>query len=163
MEATVVVAAASGAAAVALFVAMQRRLGHLKPNLFWAQVTFTERQFRAVVEKWGEQGLARFGAHFGLDYCFLVSYGLFGWSLGSWLQSGSGAGAFCQSAALWALPIAAVFDAIENVFHQRFMASPPYSLPGAAFLASGLASSVKWLLSLVFPLAAACVALRNAA
>ena len=163
MQATVVVIAASGTAAAALFVAMQRRLGRLKPNLFWAQVTFSERRFRAVVEQWGSEGLASFRSHFVLDYCFLACYGVFGFTLGLWLQSGTTAAPLVRSAAMWALPAAAAFDAIENVFHQRFAVAEPYSLPKIAFFLAGVSSSIKWGLSLAFPCLATWVALQHAA
>jgi hypothetical protein len=159
MQATLVAAAASGIAALALFVATQRRLGTLKPNLFCAQVTFTERQFRAVIEQWGSEGLTRFRSHFALDYCFLACYGLFGFALGSYLQSGSMAAPFYRSALPWVLPAAAFFDAIENICHQRFLVAAPYSLPKFAFIVAGMSSSAKWLLSLVFLFLAAFAAM----
>ena len=163
MQAVVVVIVASGTASIALFIALQRHLGKLKPSLFWAQVTFTERQFRAVVEQWGPEGFARFRTHFALDYLFLASYGTFGFTLGLWLQSQSTAAPVYEAIAMWALPVAAVFDAIENMLHQRFAIAAPYSLPKIAFFAAGASSTTKWVLSLAFPLLAAWVALRNAA
>lgn len=140
MEKAAVVSVVFGTAAVALFITITCRLWRLRPGLLGAQFTFTERHFRSVVDQWGPEGLARFRSHFVLDYCFLACYGLFGLALGFALQS----------AVPWILPAAAVFDAIENLLHQRFATAAPNSLPKIAFLAAGVSSSMKWALIAAF-------------
>ena len=140
MQTAEVVSVVFGTAAVALFFAMNRRVGSLSPGLLRAQFTFTERQFRSVIDQWGPEGLAQFRSHFVLDYWFLACYWLFGVALG-----------FAQQSAVpWLLPAAAVFDAIENLLHQRFATAAPNSLPKIAFLAAGVSSSMKWALSAAF-------------
>lgn len=149
MQATVIPIAALAIAATALFIAMQRRLGKLQPNIVWVQLTFSEARFRAVIERWGPEGRERFRSHFPLDYCFLLCYGWLGFLLGQALRSAAIGQALC-----WVLPLAAACDALENLLHQRFLAAAPGSLPRQAFVLAGLASSAKWLLILAYPLLA---------
>lgn len=121
---------------LALFIAMQRRLGKLQPNIVWVQLTFSEARFRALIERWGPEGRERFRSHFPLDYCFLLCYGCLGFLLGQPQP--------------WILPLAAACDALENLLHQCFLSAAPGSLPRQAFLLAGLAASGKWLLILSF-------------
>ncbi|AOW12749.1 hypothetical protein LPB72_17240 [Hydrogenophaga crassostreae] len=133
-----------------LFVAMRCRLGLLKPGIVLLQFTFTEGAFRRVLERWGQDGVRRFSSHFPLDYGFLTAYAVFGASLGTWVSGNAVPGMASAALLPWLLPGAAVFDAVENQFHQRHVDAVPGSLPRACFLAAGLAASAKWLLILAF-------------
>jgi hypothetical protein len=150
MSLLLAVAAVSLLVSAALFVAMRNRLGSLAPNIVWLQLTFTEDAFRRVLDRWGQDGVRRFNSHFPLDYSFLITYAIFGASLGTWIASQAAPGAFGAAWLPGLLPAAALCDAVENRLHQRHLAAAAGSLPRAGFLAAGLAASAKWLLILGF-------------
>lgn len=161
MDTQVIILFGSGTLAVALFVVMQRRLGPLKPSIIRAQLSFTEQQFRAILDKWGPTGVERFSSHFPLDYFFLLSYAVFGFTFGSWLIPSSASSPLWKLAVQWVLPVAAVCDAVENILHQWFIRAVPNSLPKASYLVSGIASTLKWVLSCIFPFLVVSVILGN--
>ncbi|AWI81151.1 hypothetical protein CEW87_18345 [Parazoarcus communis] len=162
MNTALVIAILSLAAGAVVFVKMQRCLGKLKPNIISLQLTFSEASFRNVPQRWGTDGVTRFKAHFALDYVFLLTYAIFGFSLGAWLTSYISTPGALSAVLPWLFPVAAVFDAAENVLHQRLASADPGSQPEVLFIAAGVAASVKWLLLLSFVPVAAVAAFANA-
>ncbi len=149
MNPLLAIAAVSLLVSAICFFAIWHRLRPLKPNVVFLQFTFTEEAFRRVLCLWGPDGVTRFNSHFPLDYGFLTSYAIFGASLGTWI-SGHAASSVASSALPWLLPTAALFDAIEDQFHQRHVAAVDGSFPRVSFLAAGMTASAKWMLLLVF-------------
>lgn len=157
------IAAFSGLAAVALFIAMQRRLGRLSPSIVSLQLSFSEAGFRAVLDAWKERGVDRFRSHFPLDYLFLVTYAVFGLACGSWIVESLGASGLAAAILPWLLPAAAAFDLAENMLHQRLLAAMPGAVAEPVFAVAGCVASIKWLQLGAFLPLAAIVALQNAA
>lgn len=141
--------------AVALFVASQanlaRLLGPLEPSIFSLQLALTPADFWAVVQAWGEAGVARYQSHFVWDFIHPFVYGAFGYILVcySGLYQHWSRLAVCLLA--WALPLAGACDLLENSLHLRLLAVGPGVLDDAVWI-SGTASSLKWTLALAFTL-----------
>ena len=140
-----------GAISLALAVGLGIHTRSLKPRVFRAQLTFSEAAFRRVLAQWTPEGRELFAAHFRADYLFLVAYAGFGFFLARHFAPGPGVlPSWLMLALPWLLPLAAAFDAIENILHQRFLSVLPGTLPEIWFAISGAAASAKWLLSIIF-------------
>lgn len=155
MSTVAVFAILSGSVATALFVAMQRRMGSLRPSIVALQLAFTEARFRSVLAAWGTDGVLRFRSHFPLDYEFLTAYAIFGATAGTWFVDNADTERTLGAVLPWLCPAAACFDALENLLHQHLVAARPGSQPRAMFAAAALSASIKWLLLAgVVPIAA---------
>src|SRR5574340_1156777 len=66
------------AASALLFVAMARYTSPLDPSIPAIQFTFTESAFRSILNAWQPADVARFKAHFAIDFPFLACYGALG-------------------------------------------------------------------------------------
>jgi hypothetical protein len=140
-----------GASSALLGIGLGVYTRHLRPSIFRAQLTFSEAAFRRTVAQWQPEWQAVFATHFKADYLFLVSYAGFGYFGGQHLLADASPLPMPLAILLlWALPLAAAFDAVENLFHQRFISSEPGSVPSTWFAISGVAAAVKWLLIVVF-------------
>lgn len=135
--------------AAALFIGLGGYLAPLEPSVLALQLTFTPRAFGTIVHVWPPEHLARYRAHLPVDMLLLAAYGAFGWLLATRTALWAGAATTWRRLATWALPLAAVFDALENVLHWWLTASPRFGLPAVYALAGG-AAAAKWALVLVF-------------
>lgn len=133
--------------AICLLAGMAYYLRDLKPALIAAQLTFSRDAFEAVLSQWSPEDLRRFNQHFTADYVFLVVYGALGWLLGRRLASSKGPSV---QALRWLLPAAAVFDFIENVLHQVFLAFRPGGSPEPLYVVAGTAALLKFALIFAF-------------
>jgi hypothetical protein len=150
MVAVLVLASAS----TLLFVTMAIFTSPLEPSIPTIQLTYTEAAFRSVLDSWGAEDLARFKAHFVIDYPFLVCYGAFGYLLSRRTRLFHSFTARTTSLLAASLPVAAAADAIENALHLYFVfgTSPMHQ---AWYFAAGSAASAKWLLIVLFVSASA--------
>ncbi len=115
----------------------------LRPNIVALQFTFSPEAFQAVLNDWQPEGVARFRAHLPIDGVLLLCYGAYGYLqttrthlFASFSDSARG---FIASM----LPLAAFFDAVENLMH--FLLTNPGAPPNPpmAFYA-GCSSTLKW-------------------
>jgi hypothetical protein len=140
-----------GAISLALALGLGIYTRSLKPSVFRAQLTYNEESFRRVLAQWTPEGREVFAAHFRADYLFLVAYAGFGYFLARHLAPGPGVlPSWLMLVFPWLLPVAAAFDATENILHQRFLSALPGALPAFWFVVSGVAASAKWLLVVIF-------------
>jgi len=130
---------------VLLFAGMTVLLAPLKPGILALQCSFTRKSFRAVLAAWGDAGLRRYRAHLPVDFVFLLGYAAFGylWAMQAALP------ARALALACWALPVAAVCDALENLAHLH-LARPDVSAAAGWYAFTGTCSALKWTLVLVF-------------
>lgn len=150
-----------GLLAVSLMAGMGFYLRRLRPSLFRVQLTFSEVEFRRIVGGWTPEDRTRFAAHFAADYIFLLVYAVLGYTLGRYLlPSGATEPGFVLSLLPWLLPLAAAFDCVENLLHQRFIAAPAGELPAVWFRVAGIAAAIKWGLVGIFILLLVQQALR---
>ena len=147
------------AASALLFTAMALYTSPLDPSIPRIQFTFTESAFRSILDTWKAAGIARFKAHFAIDFPFLACYGALGYFVarrtGLFRNFSNRAKALLAAA----LPVAAAADAVENLLHLHFLYS---AAPQAGYFAAGAAASVKWLLIVLF-ICCAAYALRKPA
>lgn len=148
------------AATVLLFAAMALYTAPLDPGIPAIQFTFTEAAFRRVLDAWQDAGVARFRAHFAIDFPFLACYGALGYLLSTRTGLFRDFTRRAQSLLAAALPAGAAADAIENALHLVFLNSSAPVAP-ALYLAAGVAASAKWLLIAVFVGLAARALRRN--
>lgn len=152
----------SGIAALALFAGIAWYLAPLEPNVLALQLSFSPRAFATVVHAWSPEQLARFRWHLLPDFALLGCYGAFGYLLVSRSGLFTHFRPALRRAALWSLPLAAAFDAAENVLHWWLTATPRFGVV-LPYLASGACAALKWLLLLGFALAAVLALARAAA
>jgi len=130
-------------------------LAPLDPCILHLQFAFSEESFSTVLSKWQSDGLALYQSHIPADFLLLVTYGIFGFQFGRERTSALAAQPMLATCLTWALPLAAVADATENVLHLLLTGAnaPSNSL---LYLLSGSAASIKWLGIVAF---FACIAL----
>lgn len=150
----------TGLAALALFAGLAWYLAPLQPNIVTLQFAFTPAAFGAVIHSWPAEHLARYRAHFGADFVLLACYGAFGYLCAARTRLFAALAAGLQRAAKLALPLAAVFDAAENLLHLWLTAVPRFGTD-AVYASAALAAGAKWALLLAFA-ALAVLALRRA-
>lgn len=138
-----------GLIAAALFAAIALYLQPLEPNVISLQFTFRESAFLAVLHDWQADGIARFRAHFVADYALLVCYGTFGYTFARRARVFSSCPPGRKRLLTWALPLAALADAIENALHL-YLSFAATQAAAALFPAAGVAATLKWLLLGVF-------------
>lgn len=151
---------ALAAATALLFAAMALYTSPLDPGIPAIQFTFTEAAFRRVLDAWQDAGVARFRAHFAIDFPFLACYGALGCLLSTRTGLFRNFTRRVQSLLAAALPAAAAADAIENALHLVFLHAASPVAP-ALYLAAGVAASAKWLLIAAFVGLAARALRRN--
>ncbi|MBN8507503.1 MAG: hypothetical protein J0L57_02710 [Burkholderiales bacterium] len=141
--------AASGIAALALLAGLAFWLGPLDPGIVQLQFAATPRAFAAIVHAWGPEGLARYRAHFAVDFALLGCYAVFGWRLARRTAVFAGLPMRGRSVAAWALPAAALADAAENTLHLWLTAAPRFS-PAWPYALAAACAAAKWLLLIGF-------------
>jgi hypothetical protein len=151
----------SGAAALALFCGIAAYLAPLEPNILALQFAFSPKAFGAVVHAWSGEPLHRFRMHLVADGALLLSYGIFGHGLATRTRLFAHWPRRRQRFVAWMLPLAAAFDAAENLLHLWLTAAPRFGLSWPYGLAAACASA-KWLLLVGFALSV-CAALAHAA
>ena len=144
-----------------LFVAMVIHAAPLNPSIPTIHFTFSEASFNAVLAQWQPTGVARFKRHFTFDFPFLVSYGFFGYLLCKHTSLTSGLSTSVKSLLTWALPFAAVMDAVENLLHLTFIYAGK-GIPAAFYFVAGIAATFKWAVIVAFVIGAGYIRIRNA-
>ena len=117
------------------------------------QLTYSNSAFQTILKQWGPAGVARFRAHFTIDFPFPVSYGLFGYLLAKWSSLFAKQSVFSRSLLTWTLPAAAALDTAENLLHLYLTAGIAAN-PSALYLTAGIVATSKWLLIVAFVLSA---------
>lgn len=139
----------TGLGALALLLGLAFYLLDLKPGVVQLQLAFTPRAFGEIVHGWSPEQLARYRVQLGIDGLLLLCYGVFGWLLVGRTRLFAGTSPWVACLARWALPVAALFDAAENVLHFWLTAAPRFGVP-TVYAVSASASSIKWLLLFCF-------------
>lgn len=142
----------AGAAAPVLFVGLAWYLAPLDPGIVAIQFAFTPKSFAAIVHAWPPQHLLRYRAHFPFDFVLLACYGAWGYLVATRTALFADRTAPCRTAAAFALPFAAIFDAAENVLQLWLTAAPRFGVP-LPYVISTICSALKWLLMVAFALA----------
>ena len=133
-----------GVLVITLLVGIGVYLAPLDPNILHLQFAFSEQSFNAVLSKWQSGGLALYRSHIPGDFLLLTTYGVFGFQFGRERRSALAAQPWLAACLTWALPLAAVADATEDVLHLVLTgANAPTN--SALYLLSGSAASIKWL------------------
>ena len=140
---------ACGLAALALFAGLAWYLAPLQPNILVLQFAFTPLSFARVVHSWPDEHLQRYLAHLRIDYLLLASYAAFGYLLAKRGALFAAQPTLVRRAARWLLPLAALFDAVENALHGWLAAAPRFGV-GWMYAVSATSSTLKWLLLLAF-------------
>jgi hypothetical protein len=147
--------------AVLLFVGLAWYLAPLEPSVLRLQLAATPRAFGRIVHAWPPEHLARFRAHLPVDGLLLLAYGAFGYLLATRTRVLAALPPWTHSAATWALPAAALFDAVENALHWWLTDVPRFGVP-LAYGAAAAAAALKWLLIVGFALATSYGLVRRA-
>ena len=113
-----------------------------------------------MVHQWTGEPLHRYRVHLLVDYALLASYGLFGYLLTTQTRVFEAFQGRHRRWLAWTLPLAAVFDAVENSLHLWLTEVPRFGVP-LPYLLAALAASAKWLLLFSFGLAVAVALLRG--
>lgn len=135
----------SGAMALGLFIAMVWHSSPLSPGIPALQLTFDEASFKTILAQWGPEGVALFRRHFLIDFPVLASYGAFGYLLVRYSCLFKRVDTITRQISGWAMPGAAVLDAIENLLHLVLISEPATHAP-ALYLFAGVFATGKWLL-----------------
>lgn len=141
-----------GITALVLFTSMQFILAGLVPNVVSLQLSFTPDTFRKVLNAWQQSGIDAYRSHFPYDFAFLICYGSFGYLLATSTPVFSRFTNKFAAQLRWLLPVAAFFDAVENIAHLRMLDSDAAITPIAVAL-SGTSSLLKWLMTIAFVIA----------
>ena len=139
----------SGCLAAALFAGLAWYLSPLDPGVLALQFAFSPRAFGSVVHAWPAEHLARYRAHLPVDLLLIAAYAGFGYLLATRTRLFASRAAVLRRAAPWALPLAALFDVVENGLHWWLTAAPRFGMP-AVYATAAAASTMKWLLLLGF-------------
>ena len=153
---------ACGLAALALFAGLALYLSPLEPSVVALQFTYTPRAFAMIVHAWPPEDLARYRAHLPVDGALLVAYGAFGYLLATRTGAFAAVGARARALAAWTMPLAAAFDAAEDVLHAWLTAAPRFGVPGA-YAISVACATAKWALIAGFAAVGATALARGAA
>jgi hypothetical protein len=141
----------SGIATAVLVAGIAWYLAPLSPGVLLLQFAFTPRAFGELIHFWSAEQLLRFRQHLPADCLLLLGYGAFGYLLASRTSLFRVFGTLGRRWAMWALPLAAAFDAVENALHWWLTEVPRFGLTWPYLLAAGSASA-KWLLLLAYGL-----------
>jgi len=136
---------ACGLVALALFAGLALTLSPLEPSVVALQFAFTPRAFAMIVHAWPPEDLARYRAHLPVDGALLVAYGAFGYLLATRTRVFAAFGGRLRALAAWTMPLAAAFDAAEDLLHAWLTAAPRFGVPGA-YAISAACSTAKWAL-----------------
>lgn len=123
--------------------------GGLRPNILCLQLSFSAVRYWDVLSAWGADGLQVYREHFAADMLHLCIYALFGHVVAT--RGGLFAEREARASGRLArlLPLAALFDLVENLLQLHLLAGP-FGAPSVAIPVSAACSSVKWGLAVVF-------------
>jgi hypothetical protein len=141
----------SGLLALALFTGLAWYLSPLKPGVVALQFAFTPQAFGEIIHQWSPEDLQRYRRHLPVDFILLATYGLFGYLLVRRAPFFRSCAPLLRRLASWLLPVAAIFDALENAQHGWVTEVPRFGVP-AVYAASASFSALKWALILGFGL-----------
>ena len=141
----------SGLLALALFTGLAWYLSPLKPGVVALQFAFTPRAFGEIIHSWSLEDLQRYRRHLQVDFVLLTTYGFFGYLLARRAPFFRSGAPFLHRLASWLLPVAAIFDALENTLHAWLTEVPRFGV-GAVYAVSASFSALKWALILGFGL-----------
>lgn len=150
----------TGMATLALIGGIAWYLAPLSPGVLVLQFAFTPRAFGELIHFWSAEQLQRFRLHLAADCLLLLCYGAFGYLLASRTGLFRAFGALGRRWAMWALPLAAACDALENALHWWLTEVPRFGLTWPYLFAAGSASA-KWLLLLAYGLSVALALARS--
>lgn len=128
-------------------------LAPLNPNILALQFAFTPQAFGEVIHRWPAEHLARYRAHLPFDFLLLLAYAVLGYLIAARTALFVLLPTLLRHFARWLLPLAASFDAAENVLHWWLTAAPRFGVPLPYLLAAGC-SVFKWALLFAFGLLA---------
>lgn len=151
---------ASGLIALGLFAGLAWYLAPLEPGVVALQLAFTPTAFTEIISLWSAEDLLRYRRHLLVDFLLLAAYGWFGYGLATRTGVFASSSESLRPLATWLLPLAALFDAAENVLHGWLTGEPRLGAP-LAYAASAGFSSLKWALILGFCLLLACVLIKR--
>lgn len=146
---------ALGLSTLALGIALALYLRPLQPGVLALQFAATPRAFAEVVHAWGPDGLARYRAQLPFDFLLLGAYAAFGVCVARRTALFAALPAPLRTLAGAALPLAAAFDAVENLLHAWLTEAPRFGI-GWVYALSAAMSGAKWLALVLF--AALCCA-----
>lgn len=132
----------------------------LHPNILALQLAFTSKAFWHIIELWGVSGLALYRAHFQFDNVHPFIYGAFGFLLVSRTPLFAGARSLVYRAMLLMLPVAGLFDLVENAAHI-YLLSQPRGFNSIIIPFSATCSLIKWVLAALFAAAVAIQVVRK--
>lgn len=144
----------TGMVSLCLFAGLAWYLAPLEPGVLALQFALTPSAFATVVHAWPPDLLHRYRAHLPFDCILLLCYGSFGYLLASRSKLFARYSRTARSAAIWALPLAATFDAAENALHWWLTEVPRFGVT-LPYLTAALCSIAKWLLLAGFAIAVA--------
>lgn len=139
----------SGVTALLLFAGLAWYLAPLNPGAVVLQFAFTPRAFGEIVHFWSPADLARYRRHLPIDFALLIAYGVFGYLVAVRAHVFSARAPLFRRVLRWMLPVAAMFDALENTLHWWLTEIPRFGVHPVYVLATS-ASVLKWLLILGF-------------
>ena len=149
----------SGLTALALAAALGWYLAPLEPGVLALQFAFTPRAFGQIIHFWSAADLQRYRSHLPIDYVLLAAYATFGYLCVTRTHLCATRAPSFRRVLTWLLPLAAVFDAIENALHWWLTEAPRFGMP-LVYAATATASSLKWQLLVAFALMCAYALLR---
>ena len=114
------------------------------------QLAFTTENFQAVLDQWGEAGIALFQQTMWLDYLFPIAYAVFlGSAVARLTIRKDEAPSRRLPLSLTIMPfVAALCDYTENTLHLIILANPA-DLSAPLVLLASVAAAIKWLLIVV--------------
>jgi hypothetical protein len=149
----------SGLLALVLFAGLAWYLSPLEPGVVALQFAFTPRAFGEIIHQWSPDDLQRYRRHLPVDCILLVTYGWFGYLLARRAAFFRAGAPVLHRVGSWLLPVAAIFDALENALHAWLTEVPRFGVP-AVYAASASFSALKWALILCFGLLLAVALVR---
>lgn len=135
-------------------------LAPLTPGALALQFAFTPRAFGELIHFWSADELQRYRLHLPADCLLLLGYGAFGYLLASRTLLFRVFGAFGQRWGIWALPLAAAFDAVENALHWWLTEIPRFGITWP-YVFAACSASAKWSLLLAYGLSLALALARS--
>ncbi|WP_138515646.1 hypothetical protein [Rhodoferax bucti] len=122
-------------------------LAPLQPSVVALQFTFTPDAFARVLQSWGPEGVQLFRRHLPIDGLLLLSYGAVGYlAVVRTCFFGPLTIRLPVRGLALLLPVAAAFDAAENLLHWTLTGADAGVTPASTgwYLAAGLCASLKW-------------------
>ena len=121
----------------------------LDPNIVYLQLAFNKESFNNVLSEWQPDGVAHYLSHFPVDFLLLITYATFGYLLGREHAALFPGNPWLKGFFIWALPLAAIADATENLFHIMLVKNSIHS-DDYLYIVSGCAATTKFIFIFVF-------------